>query len=182
MSPSCLTSIESFALYFEGRCTHGHLLSRLQLELTREAPSCPHSASQELQYLLDVPSEAEAKSRIEAACQYAFDNQYQMAWEDVTRRLYDDPLFDSIYYDGGGYWNEYYETGVDNRVPYVDQKFAQVLRKDGSRIDDVYEAYAREQKIECKTPLYVSTLRSPDGCALMINNNVPHFCLKTRTR
>lgn len=57
-------------------------------------------------------------------------------------------MFDSNYYDGGSMWNEQYETGVDNRVPYVDQKFAHVLKYDGSRIDGVYEAYASEQKIE----------------------------------
>ena len=63
-------------------------------------------------------------------------------------------MFDSNYYDGGSMWNEQYETGVDNRVPYVDQKFAHVLKYDGSRIDGVYEAYASEQKIECKLIIF----------------------------
>eukprot|EP00584_Thalassiosira_punctigera_P001489 CAMPEP_0172534068 /NCGR_PEP_ID=MMETSP1067-20121228/6567_1 /TAXON_ID=265564 ORGANISM="Thalassiosira punctigera, Strain Tpunct2005C2" /NCGR_SAMPLE_ID=MMETSP1067 /ASSEMBLY_ACC=CAM_ASM_000444 /LENGTH=392 /DNA_ID=CAMNT_0013318807 /DNA_START=59 /DNA_END=1237 /DNA_ORIENTATION=+ len=148
MSLSCLSSIEPFFIYFEGRCTYQHFLGRLNLELGRDSPSCPHDASRELQLLLGLSSEAEARSHIESSCQVAFDNQYQMAWEDVTRKLHDQPLFDSIYYNGGGLWNEYYETGVNNRVPYVDQRFAQVLKHDASRIDDVYEAYAREQKVE----------------------------------
>lgn len=149
MSLSCLSAAEPFSLYFEGSCTYADFLARLDLELTRESPACPHTAIQELLYLLDIPTEGDAKSHIESSCDYALDNQKQMPWEDVTKNYnVEQPLFDSIYYDGGGYWNEYYETEVDNRVPYVDDSSAQSLRADGSRIDNVYEAYAKEMKIE----------------------------------
>ena len=146
---SCLTSF--FPLYFEGRCTYSHFHARLQLELQREAPSCPHNATAELLLLLNVPTEAEAKSHIESSCQKGFDAQYELAWKDVTQKAArEQPLFDKQYYDGGSAWNEQYETLADNRVPYVDGRAANVLRDDGSRIDDVYEAYASQGKIECK--------------------------------
>jgi len=119
--------------------------------LQREAPSCPHNATAELLLLLNVPTEAEAKSHIESSCQKGFDAQYELAWKDVTQKAArEQPLFDKQYYDGGSAWNEQYETLADNRVPYVDGRAANVLRDDGSRIDDVYEAYASQGKIECK--------------------------------
>ena len=48
-----------------------------------------------------------------------------------------------------------FETNVDNRVPFVDGRAANVLEEDGSRIDDVYEVYAKEGKIECKGCLFI---------------------------
>lgn len=147
---ACLSTDEPFSLYYEGRCTYNDLVSRIDLELAREAPNCPYNGAQELQFLLNINNKEDAISHIEQACQYAFDTQDQMAWKDVTQKTTKrgEPLFDKTYYDGGSIWNEQIETGVDNRVPYVDQKFANVLKADGSRIDDVYEAYAKEQKIE----------------------------------
>ncbi|KAL7550273.1 hypothetical protein ACHAWF_013512 [Thalassiosira exigua] len=146
---SCLPSVETFALYYEGRCTYAGFLGRLDLELRREAPDCPHSAADELEVLLGLSGRA-AVDHIEAACQKAFDYQYEMAWEDVTQKatLRGQPMFDKTYFNGGTAFNEQYETEVDDRVPYVDGKPANVLKLDGSRIDDVYEAYAREMKIE----------------------------------
>jgi len=147
---ACLSTNESFSIYFEGRCTYTDLVSRIDLELQREAPKCKHTGAQELQLLLNIPNKVDAEAHIEGTCQAALDGQYQMLWKDVTQKatLRGDPLFDKRYYDGGSIWNEQYETGVDNRVPYVDRKFANVLKYDGSRIDDVYETYAEEQKIE----------------------------------
>ena len=79
-----------------------------------------------------------------------------MNWKDVTKKAaQQQPLFDSIYYDGGSVWNEQFETNVDNRVPFVDGRAANVLEEDGSRIDDVYEVYAKEGKIECKGCLFI---------------------------
>ena len=107
-----------------------------------------------MQLLLGISNnnEAAAQSHVIAACATAYNTQYQMMWKEVTQKatLRNEPLFDKTYYDGGSIWNEQYETGVNNRVPYVNQRYSNVLKYDGSRIDDVYEAYAREQKIECK--------------------------------
>eukprot|EP00581_Thalassiosira_minuscula_P031004 CAMPEP_0183761182 /NCGR_PEP_ID=MMETSP0739-20130205/8261_1 /TAXON_ID=385413 /ORGANISM="Thalassiosira miniscula, Strain CCMP1093" /LENGTH=400 /DNA_ID=CAMNT_0025999283 /DNA_START=15 /DNA_END=1217 /DNA_ORIENTATION=+ len=156
MGNACLSTVESYSMYYEGRCTYTDFLTRLDLEIQREAPDCPWGAVAELRLLLNgtvtpgvVPSEDEAKSHIEDACQAALDAQPQFGWGDVTKKAArGEPLFDSIYYDGGSIWNEQYETLKDNRVPYVDGKPANVLKHDGSRIDDVYEAYAQEGKIE----------------------------------
>ena len=149
---SCLSSVESFALYFEtnGRqqCNWSVFRDRLDVELEREAPDCPHDSTAEMLALLGLDAESDLVAYINSKCQLVYDNQPQMDWEAVMKKqAYGQPLFDQTYYDGGSYLNEYYETNVDNRVPYVVNKAANVLKKDGSRIDDVYEAYAKEGKI-----------------------------------
>ena len=149
---SCLSSVESFALYFEtnGRqqCNWSVFRNRLDVELEREAPDCPHDSTAEMLALLGLDAESDLVAYINSKCQLVYDNQPQMDWEAVMKKqAYGQPLFDQTYYDGGSYLNEYYETNVDNRVPYVVNKAANVLKKDGSRIDDVYEAYAKEGKI-----------------------------------
>lgn len=149
-------------MYFEGRCTYADFLERLAIEIEREAPGCTHTASQEVQLLLGLITpattleecealqmEEQAVAQIEAACQAAFDSQTTFAWQDISRKhLIDEPLFDSIYYDGGSIWNEQYQTSVDNRVPYVPGQDAHVLKNDGSRIDDIYDSVAEEMKVE----------------------------------
>lgn len=175
---SCLSSLESFSLYFEGRCNYAHFINRLDLELERRFPSsCAHSAAVELTLLLGASTEDEARESVASACRVALDEQPRMDWADVTRKLDDEPLFDSIYYDGGGPFNEYYETAADNRVPYVDGRHAQVLGHDASRVDDVYEAYAQETKIECEfwgptvTEYYLSSVRSVHFPFHVLNSN-----------
>jgi len=148
---SCLSSVESFALYFEtsGRqqCNFSVFRNRLDLELQRET-NCPHDATAEMLALLDLDAESDAVAYINSKCRLVYDNQPQMDWEAVAKKqAYGQPLFDQTYYDGGSYLNEYYQTNVDNRAPYVADKAANVLKRDGSRIDDVYEAYAKEGKI-----------------------------------
>ena len=161
MGNSCLSKVEPIDLYFEGQCSYTNLLTRLNTELAREAPTCTWGAVPELRLLLerpphpdgtrDVPTITETETYIETLCQSALDQQSQLEWKGVTKKASkQQPLFDSIYYDGGSIWNEQYETNVDNRLPFVDGRAANVLEKDGSRIDDVYEAYAKEGKIECK--------------------------------
>ena len=134
------SSVATFSLFFEGHCDYAHIVSRINLELQREEPSCPHGGVKELQLLLGISNnnEAAAKSHVREACSTAFNTQYQMMWKEVTQKatLRNEPLFDKTYYDGGSIWNEQYETGVDNRVPYVNQRYANVLKYDGSRIDE----------------------------------------------
>lgn len=162
LGASCIPSTSSFNMYFQGRCSWTDFTERLQIELERNYPDCTHTAFQEAQLLLGLLTaettidecaalqrEEEAMKAVNASCQAAFDSQPALAWRDVTQKhLQGEPLFDTTYFNGGGTWNEYYQTEADNRVPYVPEKDAHVLKKDASRVDDIYEAVAKEQKIE----------------------------------
>jgi len=70
-----------------------------------------------------------------------------MPFDDITAKQSTEPLFDQNFFDGGSSWNEHFETNVANRVPYIDGKPSHILKRDGSRIDDVYESYAKKMKI-----------------------------------
>lgn len=162
LGPSCIPSTLSFSMYFQGRCTWTDFLERLEIELDRSYPGCTHTPAQEAQLLLGLVTpdttldecdtyerEQQAMDAVHASCQEAFDSQLTLAWRDITQKhLHGEPLFDTNYFNGGTSWNEYYETNVDNRIPFIPGEPAHVLKYDASRVDDIFEAVAQEQKIE----------------------------------
>lgn len=145
---TCIPSSDVFFLHWVDNCSYTEFLERLHDEMLKETPDCSHSATVELELLLGV-SAAEAEALITNECQKKLDAQLTMSWKDVTQKAANgEPIFDQIYFNGGGIWNEQYQTSVENRVPYIPGEPSHVLAYDASRVDDVYESYAEEMKIE----------------------------------
>ena len=153
-----------FDFSFKGGCNFDSLVDRMKTKIdnnersssveqlltkTSESESCTNSAEEEILLLLGMNSTQTelAKEKVRALCldaaeKFAEDPNTSLDFSQIADK---GEMFDKNYFDGGTFWNQEYQTNYDRDVP---GEPANVLRRDASRVDDIYESSARNSQIK----------------------------------
>uniref|UniRef100_A0A7S4QR51 Uncharacterized protein n=1 Tax=Ditylum brightwellii TaxID=49249 RepID=A0A7S4QR51_9STRA len=158
---SCLASLTRFNLAFRGRCRYDDVLGRIADEVAKTEACEGVTAENELIALLGVTTVEGAQGEVYSMCEGLFQAEKAdefLPFPDISEQ---GPQFDKQYYDGNTYWNEQYETNVENRVPYLKNEAANRLDIDAANVEDVYDGIAKSGGIQF--PGGLSNFQDDDG-------------------
>jgi len=158
---SCFGS-HDFDFSFKGGCNFDSLVDRMKVKIednessssvasflldTNADDSCSNTAKEEVLLLLGTTNETLAEAKVKTLCLdaaelFAEDPKTSLDFSQIADK---GEMFDKNYFDGGTFWNQEYQTNYDRDVP---DEPANVLRRDASRVDDIYESSARDSQIK----------------------------------
>jgi len=159
-------SDDDFTVYFKGKCTFDDLVERMSIKVV-ENDRCVNSGKEEVMLLVGVAKPSEeyiARARIAAVCKEAMDfamtdESKSVRWSQVANK---GSNFDKQYYDGNTFWNEEYQTNYDSLIP---GEPSNKLKRDGERIDDLYETVA--ERLSFQWPGEIENFQNCDLRAAM---------------
>ena len=163
VAESCFGS-HDFDFSFKGDCSFDSLVDRMKVKINNNEGSsaieqllisndenkhCNNTAKEEILLLLGMNhTQVElAKEKVRAMCLeavevFAEDPKTSLDFSQIADK---GEMFDKNYFDGGTFWNQEYQTNYDLDVP---DEPANVLSRDASRVDDIYESSARNAQIK----------------------------------
>ena len=163
ITESCFGS-HDFDFSFKGDCSFDSLVDRMKVKINNNEGSsaieqllisndenkhCNNTARKEILLLLGMNfTQVElAKEKVRAMCLeavevFAEDPKTSLDFSQIADK---GEMFDKNYFDGGTFWNQEYQTNYDLDVP---DEPANVLSRDASRVDDIYESSAKNAQIK----------------------------------